>query len=206
MDDDESPPEGTDALEQLQVTLAAALNLATELTKDALLQRLLSVYRAMPADDRPVIVSVLEREVLGRHLSRGTEGPVGGSTHVNPNARLYVRALDSDFDRRAVDLESMVVADVRALRIATIIRNVPSIHDLFKEGIRRALDQVDPETWTIAEDLLNDALACIADARAAARPPDDPPVPHGEPPAPPDPTTDADATAKRDASKPTRRS
>jgi hypothetical protein len=205
MDDDAPPPEGIDALEQLHVTLAAALNLATELTKDSLLQRLLSVYRAMPTDDRPVIISVLEREVLGRHLARGTEGPVGGATFVNPNARLYVRSLDSDFDRRAVDLESMIVADVRALRIATIIRNVPGIHEMFKEALSQALTQVDPDTWTVAEDLLNDALACIAQARSAVRPLDDPPVPQGEPPDSPDPTADAEA-AQTGATKPTRRS
>jgi hypothetical protein len=124
---------------------------------------------------------------------------------VNPNARLYVRSLDSDFDRRAVDLESMIVADVRALRIATIIRSVPGIHEMFKEALSQALTQVDPDTWTVAEDLLNDALACIAQARSAVRPLDDPPVPQGEPPDSPDPTADAEA-AQTGATKPTRRS
>lgn len=197
MGDDPKFIDGTETLEQLQVTLGAALNLATGLSGDALLQRLLSVFRSMPAEDRPVIIGVLEREVLGRLMSRGTERPIGQSTHPNPNARLYIRAHDSDFDRRAFDRDGMMIADIRAMRIATIIRNVPGIHTMFKEAMREALDHVDPETWTIAEDLLHDVLACIADARAAQAEPSEPPT------GPPRSAgTDADTAPPKKASKP----
>lgn len=188
-----------DALEQLQVTLTAALNIATAVNGDPLLQRLLAVFHATPGDDRPVIVGVLEREILGRLLSRGTGKSVGQSLRPNPNARLYVHVHDSDYQRRELDRDNMVIADIRALRIAPIIRDVPGIRDLFKEALREALDSVEPELWSVAEDLLQDALGCIADARAAAaRPPEDPP----DPPAAGDP----DPVHDRDAGKPTRRS
>jgi hypothetical protein len=202
MGDDPTHIDGTETLEQLQVTLNAALNLATELSSDRLLQRMLSAFRSMPEDDRPVIIGVLEREVLGRLLSRGTERPVGGSTHPNPNARLYIRAHDSDFDRRAFDRDGMMIADIRGLRIATIIRNIPAVRQMFQEAMREALDHVDPETWTIAEELLHDVLACIADARAAQaqEPSETPPVP------PTSAGADTDTAPPRNASKPTRRS
>ena len=164
------PPtiDGPEALAELQAKLRAALDLVGELAGDPLLSRMIATFRAMPSEDRPVIVSILEREVLGRLISRGTERPIGESTRVNPNARLYVRALASDFDRRAFDRDGMMIADIRAMRIARLIRDVPDVRALFKEAMREALDHVDRDTWTVAEDLLHDVLACIADARATA--------------------------------------
>lgn len=167
---EKSIPEGAEALEQLQTTLEAALGLANELAGDDLLGRIISVFRAMPTPDRPVIIGVLEREVTGRVLSRATEKPVGQSTHPNPNARLYVRAHDSAFDRRHFDRDEMMIADIRAMRIACLIRNVPEIYAAWKAAIREAMDHVDENTRGVAEELLHDVLAAIADARTADRP------------------------------------
>jgi hypothetical protein len=165
----EPTPGGTATLEQLQIALEAALGIVLELAGDDLLRRLIAVFRAMPTQDRPIILDVLEREVTGRLLSRATEKPVGQSTHPNPNARLYVRAHDSGFDRRLYDRDEMMIADIRGLRIARLIRNVPEIHAIWKDAMREAMDHVDEETRTIAEQLLHDVLGCISEARAANR-------------------------------------
>jgi len=182
---EKSTPEGAEALEQLQTTLEAALGLANELAGDELLGRIISVFRAMPTQDRPVIIGVLEREVTGRLLSRATEKPVGQSTHPNPNARLYVRAHDSVFDQRHFDRDEMMIADIRAMRIACLIRNVPEIYSTWKAAIREAMDHVDESTRRVAEELLHDVLAAIADARTA------------DPPAVSDETPDAGEGNKR---------
>ena len=160
---------GVATLEQLQATLGAALEIVRELGEDQLLQRIIAVFRAMPTQDRPVIIGVLEREVTGRLLSRATEKPVGQSTHPNPNARLYVRAHDSGFDRRLYDRDEMMIADIRAMRIACLIRKVPGIYSIWKDAMREAMDHVDEEARTIAEELLHDVLGFIAEARAADR-------------------------------------
>ena len=65
------------ALGQLVDVLEVARSLVRDLTQDPLLARYLSAYRAMPDGDRETIIGVLEREITGRHLSRGTEKPVG---------------------------------------------------------------------------------------------------------------------------------
>ncbi len=201
---DSSTTRNTEVLEQLESTLEAAISLVSELATDDLLRRLIACFKSMPTEDRPVIVGVLEREVLGRLLSRGTEKPVGQSTHVNPNARLYVRAHESDFDRRLFDRDGMMIADIRAMRIACIVRNIPEIHALWKEAMREALDHVDEATWQVAEDLLRDVLDCIADARASGPSASaDAPTPTTPTPAPPDPP---DADAGTDAGQRSKRS
>jgi hypothetical protein len=158
------------ALEQLETTLEAGLELSNELTNDQQLCRIIAAFHHMPKDDRPVILGVLEREVTGRLLSRATEKPVGQSTHPNPNARLYVRAHSSGFDRRLYDRDEMMIADIRGLRIACLIRNVPDIYATWKDAMREAMEHVDEDTRRIAEGLLHDVLACIAQARAADAP------------------------------------
>jgi hypothetical protein len=163
------PPSGAAALGDLQKALAAALELAHELTDDRLFGRLVSVFRTMPMEDREPMVAILEREVTGRLLSRATEKPVGQSTHLNPNARLYVRAHTTRLDKRHFDYDEMVIADVRAMRIATMIRYVPEIYEAWKAAIREAMDHVDDGVRLVAEGLLHDVLAAIAAAREAER-------------------------------------
>ncbi len=188
--------EGPNLFVELRDRLGEALDLARELATDDLLSRLIAVFRHMPFQDRPVIIGILEREVAGRMLSRATEKAVGQETHVNPNARLYVRAHNSGIDMRIFDRDEMMIADVRAMRIAGLVRNVPQIYDVWKEALRDAVQQVDDETLGNAEQLLRDGLAAIAEARASA--PVDTPAPvavAAETPAPVDDAT-ADTKAK----------
>ena len=176
----ESPPSGAAALGDLKKALAAALDLTHQLADDPLLGRLIAIFRKAPLEDRETIVAILEREIAGRLLSRATEKPVGQSTHLNPNARLYVRAHTTKLDKRHFDYDEMVIADVRAMRIASMIRYVPEIYEGWKTALREAMDHVDEPTLAVADELLHDALAAIADARAAdaegaAEPADDTP-------------------------------
>jgi hypothetical protein len=159
--------DGPDALEQLRDVLDVARTLARKLTDDGLLGRLIAVFEAMPLEDRSTIIAILEREVLGRHVSRGTEKAVSQSTHLNPNARLYVRAHSSTVDHRFFDRDEMMIADIRAMRVARLIRNVPDLHALWKDALREAMDNVDEATRADAAVLLEDGLAAIAEARAA---------------------------------------
>jgi hypothetical protein len=172
----ESTPSDAGGLGDLQKALAAALDLVHQLADDPLLGRLIAVFRATPMVDREPIVAILEREITGRLLSRATEKPVGQSTHLNPNARLYVRAHSTKLDKNHFDYDEMVIADVRAMRIASMIRYVPEIYDGWKAAIREAMDHVEEPIRAVAEELLHDVLAAIADARAAdaaAEPADD---------------------------------
>src|SRR5262249_48279418 len=77
----------------------------------------------------------------------------------------------------------MMIADIRAMRIACLIRHVPELYANWKDALREAMEHVDEPTRAVAEELLHDVLASIADARAAAA---------AEPPsaaAPPPPNT-----------------
>jgi hypothetical protein len=150
-----------DVLAQLQEMLGSAIGLARELAGDDLFGRMIAVFQKMPMEDRSIIT--------GRLLARATEKPVGQSTHVNPNARLYVRAHSTAIDPRMFDRDEMMIADVRAMRIAGLIRHVPEIYTLWKEALREATDHVDEAELANAEQLLRDGLDAIDEARAAAR-------------------------------------
>jgi hypothetical protein len=163
--------------ERLQNYLGTALEIARELANDALLGRLIAVFQAMPFQDRPVIIGILEREIAGRTLSRATEKAVGQETHVNPNARLYVRAHNTGIDHRIFDRDEMMIADVRAMRIAGLVRNIPQIYELWKDALLEAVQQVEDDTLANAEQLLRDGLAAITAARAAASPVETPHAP-----------------------------
>jgi hypothetical protein len=185
---------GAAALDQLQTTLEAALTLVRELADDGLLGRLIATFRAMPTPDRPVIIGVLEREVTGRLLSRATEKAVGQATYPNPNARLYIRAHESTIDPRAFGREEMMIADIRGMRIASLIRNVPDLYATWKDALREAMEHIDEPTRLVAEELLHDVLAAIAAAREAAEPQDDVQPADLPPDAPPDAPAPTKAT------------
>ena len=176
-----SSPSGVAAFGDLQKALAAAVDLAQRLSDDPLLRRIVAVFEQMPLQDREPILAILEREVTGRRLSRATEKPVGQSTHVNPNARLYVRAHSTQLDAQHFDRDEMVIADVRAMRIAPMIRYVPEIYETWKAALREAMDHVDDNLRCVAEQLVGDVLAAIADARATDGDAADA-APAGEPP------------------------
>ena len=168
----EPPESGSRLFAQLQQVIAAARELARELANDEFLSRLLAAFKALPMQDRPAIVGILEREAMGRALSRATEKAVSQETHVNPNARLYVRAHNTAIDPRLFDRDEMMIADVRAMRIAGLIVRVPDLYALWKDALREAMDHADAEMLANAERLLQDGLDAIAEARSAERSPE----------------------------------
>jgi hypothetical protein len=148
-------------LEGLQSTLEAALHLTRELTEDTMLCRWLGAFRAIPSEDRAVVVEAIERELKARALSRATEDVTGQSMVPNPHARLYVRAHESTFDRNLLERDEMMIATVRGMRVASIIPNVPDIHASWQAATREALEHVDAETRKAVERLVCEVLEML---------------------------------------------
>jgi hypothetical protein len=162
-------------IENLQAALEAALHMARELTADQLLARILRVFQTMPAEDRPVVIGALEREVKARKLSAATESMSGQSMVPNPHARVYLRTHESAFDRNVLERDEMMIATVRAMRAATLIPGVPEIYASWQDATREAMQHIDEATRTIVEQLVHEVLGFIADARAAESSTESPP-------------------------------
>jgi hypothetical protein len=163
----------------LRETLRAARNLLRPITSDPLLLRLLDVYTRTPAQDRDVIVGVLEREVTLRRLSdaNARSSSLGGGnpgitvTRPNPNARLYVRVLESSVPAPYLSREEMMRATVRMARatyltLATTAREGSSL-----SGIRDALARLSPEELAAVDwanrnmrELIDEAVSSAAAA------------------------------------------
>ena len=173
----DEPTTDSTGLEHLEAALAEALELTRTLAGDPVLARLLAAFRLMPAEDRGVVVGAIEREVKARKLSLATEDLSGQSMVPNPNARFYLRAHESSFDRNLLERDEMTIAMVRAMRAATLIPAVPDIYASFREASREAMQHVDEATRAIVERLLQEVAGFIAEARQAEQ--------GGDVPAPP---------------------
>ena len=169
----DEPTTNSTALQHLEATLEAALQLTRDMTADQLLARLLAVFRTLPAEDRPAVIEALEREAAARKLSLATEGVSGQSMVPNPHARLYLRAHATTFDRNLLERDEMMFATIRALRAAQLIPAIPEIYASWRDATREAMQNVDEPIRAVAERLVHDVLAFIAEARreAEAEPP-----------------------------------
>jgi hypothetical protein len=165
-----SVPTDTDAVERLETlvaTLQVALELANGVAHDRVLQRLFAAFKAMPAEDRDVIVGVIEREVHARRLSRATEGITGQGARPNPNARLYVRTHGREAQRSDFERDEMALATMRALKVPPLL-TIPEVRDEWRAATRQALAESDPAVYSVMEDLLVEALAMVRERRPVA--------------------------------------
>ncbi len=112
----ERPP---DTLATLQHVLASAARLAQDIAGDPLVSRLLDVFARMPPEDRETIVTVLEREVDLRNLSKEAPNASLSGLNVtkpNPYARLYFRVTENE-PTPYIAPEEIMQAVIRAARI-----------------------------------------------------------------------------------------
>ena len=152
----------------LGAMLESASTIANDLAAGGLFDRLQQVFTRMPAEDREVILRVLEREVEFRCFSRGTgDTATGYETRPNPNARLYLRVLTDQEPPPTMDRDELVVANYRGLRVLRYV--LGPLHDLWLETIRDAVALLEPEERAAARQILTEGLAAI-DGSDAKRP------------------------------------
>jgi hypothetical protein len=157
-----------EAIATLGTMLQSASTIANDLAAGGLFDRLQQVFTRMPAEDREVILRVLEREVEFRCFSRGTgDTATGYETRPNPNARLYLRVLTDQEPPPVMDRDELVVANYRGLRVLRFV--LGPLHDLWLETIRDAVALLDPEERAAARQILVEGLAAL-DRLDATRP------------------------------------
>jgi hypothetical protein len=162
----------------LRETLRAARNLLRRITSDPLLLRLLEVYAQTPAQDREVIVGVLEREVTLRRLSgaNARSAPSGANPGItvarpNPNARLYVRVLEPSVAAPYLSREEMMRTTLRMARATYLTVTTTACEGNWQPGIRDALARLSPEELAAVDwvnrnmrELIDEALPSAAAA------------------------------------------
>lgn len=154
-------------LQQLTDVLDRAARLVDALANDPVLQRLLEAIRLMPLEDRGTVVSVIEREVQARRLSRATQDATGQSMHPNPNARLYLRSHETAAPRNLLERDELMLAMLSGMRVSPILL-VPDIHAAWVDGTREALEHLDPPARAAVAQLLREALVLIDEADASS--------------------------------------
>jgi hypothetical protein len=137
--------DGSHRLETVQALLRTAGKLLDEVITppDSLRGRWERTFDRMPAEDRAVIVDVVEREVASRCIERegGPDGLTGFTlVRANPKARLYVRAFGApvQYDTR----DEVMRATLRAARM---MRAVPAeMQPDWAEATLEAFRQLEP--------------------------------------------------------------
>jgi hypothetical protein len=130
--------------------------------EDPLLVRWIETYSAMPADDRPVVVGAVEREVKRRRVADGVAETVGQTMHPNPNSVLYVRTHEQELRPERLVRAEMIVGMGRALRVMHHLTGTPKLHEDWLAASRAAVEQADDETRRIVATVLRELLDIIA--------------------------------------------
>jgi hypothetical protein len=146
----------------LGTMLRGASELVTAVLGDALFKRLLDVFTAMPAEDRETMVRVLEREVDMRGISRDTQAYIGLETHLNPNARLYVRAFAPVAQASQMDEDDMMLATVRFGHVARLLL-APEHYGQWRTASREAFLHMEPEERAAVARIVDEFLGMLAE-------------------------------------------
>jgi hypothetical protein len=131
---------GTDApatrLDALLEILVTAHELATQLARDLLVERILRAFAKLPEPDREPILKVIEREATWCRIVEQTSEETGITVRPNPHASLYVHVFDQ-VEGSSGPLQRDV--DVIRFRIKRFVQMLPLF---FREGVH--------EQWTAA--------------------------------------------------------
>jgi hypothetical protein len=100
----------------------------------------------------------------------------------NPNARFYMRAHETTFDRSMLERDEMMIATVRGMRAATLIPAIPDVYASWRSATLEAMQEVDEATRTTVEGLVREVLGFIARARELAPVEQPPPGAPGDAP------------------------
>ena len=144
----------------LPSTLRAAAEIVGELRTNPLLVRLVAAFSAIPTDDRAVLLEAIEHEVQARRLSLATQDISGQSMHPTPNARLYLRAHETDLSRLPIDQDDMMLAMLRGMRVSCLLLQ-GNLRDIWLAATRAAIGHIDSATRATVALLLRDVLGLI---------------------------------------------
>lgn len=153
-------------LAALRTILAEAARQTETLLSDPLLARLVDVFREMPAEDRTVILDVLEREVAARKLTAAAADMTGQASRPNPNARLYVRHVGAEARREDLDRDEMTLTTLRIMHVVPMIFE-PALHEPWRAAITDALTLAEPAERDALERGCREVVELVAECREA---------------------------------------
>ncbi len=152
-------------LDALRTMLDTAGRLVAGLVRDPTLSRLLAAYQGIPAAEREAIVDIIERDVAMRRADTDGSGSLIGMHNVrpNPNARLYVRVVESDSgDVPFLGFEELIVAVTRAARVMhRVMLTTPTADATWKEKVLTTFEALPPEELEAIAWCLRQAIGLI---------------------------------------------
>jgi hypothetical protein len=150
-----------DVLPTVATLLHDAAQRMNRLLGDDLIVRLFRIVAQIPAEDREILLGLLEREVQARLLTDAAADALTGlSLRPNPNARLYVRVVDNT---PAPENEKIVLASTRAMRLVGQV--VGPMRERWKRAMLASLKQLDPAEQEGVIAFCRDVLDLVEEAK-----------------------------------------
>lgn len=160
------------SLDGLRALLTEARETLGEIVGDPAVAKLLAAFARIPAQDRPIIADVLEREAGVRALTASSGDHTGVRLdRPNPAAHLYVRTVGPTAPAEPDgEHERMVHSSIEAAR-RTVVLFQPEFHPRWHRALIEALANLDPVSRASVARLARELL----DGLAATPPPGDRP-------------------------------
>src|SRR5262245_14785093 len=155
----------TTRLDALRAILVSAHELATRLSGDPFLERVLRAFSTIPEHDRETILRVIERDGTWCRIVEQTADTTGVSVRPNPHASLYVHV----FGQSEVPSEPLR-RDIDVIRfgIERFIHLLPlffqeGVHEQWRVAARELARELDPELLEYVARLANEVLVLVAE-------------------------------------------
>jgi hypothetical protein len=163
----------TTRLDALRAILVSAHELATRLSGDPFLERVLHAFTTIPEPHRDTILRVIERDATWCRIVEQTADTTGVTVRPNPHASLYVHVfgqaeVPSEPLRRDVDVIRFGME--RFIHLLPLVFQ-EGVHEQWLVAARELARDLDPELLQYLARLANEVLVLVAERAGNGGPP-----------------------------------
>jgi hypothetical protein len=157
----------TAQLEALRALIETAQALASEITDDATVGRLLRAFLTLPPEDRDIVACVVERGAAWHHIAEGTAELTGIRLRANPNARLFLRLVEPHDGTGDLEDEppEILLGALRIMRQVPLLLR-PELACLWRPAALHAFDMLEPTEREACVRFAQQLLALLGEVNA----------------------------------------
>jgi uroporphyrinogen-III synthase len=156
---------GSPRLDALKALLESAQELTRGIFADPVLPRVLDAFAVFSPEDRQILAAVLERGTASLRLNEAFARLNGVRLRLNPNARLFLRVMDTDEPEGPASFEEAdIVPDVLRLMRRVRLLLLPEARAVWRPAVTAGLGLLSPEQIAACEEFVREVLELVTTA------------------------------------------